>query len=293
LVASLGLATCSSPAPGDLDGRLVFGRKVDGNADIYAMAANGGGLTRLTDSPGWDGEPAWSPDGSQIVFASDRAGGPAIYVMNADGGGLRALTDPAYASLTPAWSPDGQRIAFASTRPDSLPEAGAGDRFAIWTMASDGGDLRRVAADSQGQLVYPTWGPKSDRLAYVRQTGATSELLTQLLEENAAPRALKLPAEGRPSAPAWSPSGKTIAFSLEHQGAVELWQVRPDGSSPLQLGLAGANGGEPAWSPDGQRVVYVANQGGATTLMIMDAAGKNVRGVAADGADYAHPDWHE
>jgi len=33
----------------------------DGNAEVYVMNADGSGQTRLTDDPGLDLEPAWSP----------------------------------------------------------------------------------------------------------------------------------------------------------------------------------------------------------------------------------------
>ncbi len=170
VLAALALIACKPPAPDELSGRLVFERKVDGNADVYVMAVDGSGLTRLTDSPGWDGEPSWSPDGSQIVFASDRAGGPAIYVMNADGSNQRALTDPSTASLTPSWSPDGQRIAYASTGPNAPGEQAVDTGFEIWVMNADGSNPQRLAGDPTGQALYPSWGPKSDRLAYALQT---------------------------------------------------------------------------------------------------------------------------
>jgi Tol biopolymer transport system component len=36
------------------------------------MNADGTDVTRLTDAPGEDGWPAWSPDGPRIVFSSAR-----------------------------------------------------------------------------------------------------------------------------------------------------------------------------------------------------------------------------
>ena len=291
-LAVLALAACSSPAPDELGGRLVFERKVDGNADIYVMAIDGSGLTRLTDAPGWDGAPAWSPDTSQIVFASDRAGGPAIYVMNADGSNPRPLTDPSNASLTPSWSPDGRQIAFASTQGDETAgEQGIDAGFEIWVMNADGSDLRRITSDPTAQSLYPSWGPKSDRLIYAQQAGDKGSLVTQLLRDDALPRPAGDAVDGLPSAPAWSPGENRIAYALERQGQVELWQARPDGGDPHLLGQAGPSGGEPAWSPDGKHIVFVSDQDGVRSLAIMDADGKNVRRLTVDDAAYAHPDW--
>jgi len=52
-----------------------------GNLDIYVMAADGTGLTRLTDHPANDGASTWSPDGRYIAFGSDRSGSWDLYIM--------------------------------------------------------------------------------------------------------------------------------------------------------------------------------------------------------------------
>ena len=69
-------------------GRIAFLSERNFNSDIYVMNADGSGLTRLTNDPAFDTDPAWSPDGSQIAFHSLRDGNLEIYVMNADGSGV-------------------------------------------------------------------------------------------------------------------------------------------------------------------------------------------------------------
>ncbi len=64
----------------------------DGNSEIYVGSPDGGGLRRLTNDPGADITPVWSPDGSKIAFVSDRSGGPQVYVMDAGGGGQRRVS---------------------------------------------------------------------------------------------------------------------------------------------------------------------------------------------------------
>ena len=65
-------------------GRIAFHSARSGELDIYAMNADGTDLQRLTNSPGRDFEPDWSPDGKTIVFSSDRDDpeNAQLYVMN-------------------------------------------------------------------------------------------------------------------------------------------------------------------------------------------------------------------
>ena len=57
------------------DGRVVFTSTRDGDLDLYVVNPDATGLRRLTDVPGYDGFPMFSPDGRWLVFASNRAGG--------------------------------------------------------------------------------------------------------------------------------------------------------------------------------------------------------------------------
>src|SRR5258705_13537728 len=71
------------------------------------MNADGSGVTRLTDTPAADGDPAWSPDGTRLAFTSTRDGNSEIYVMNADGSGVTRLTSDPNRDGQPAWCATG------------------------------------------------------------------------------------------------------------------------------------------------------------------------------------------
>jgi Tol biopolymer transport system component len=73
--------------------------------DIYVMRPDGSDVHRLTDSPGLDEGPVWSPDGTKIAFSSARDGQQEIYVMNADGSDQRRLTNNPARDESPDWQP--------------------------------------------------------------------------------------------------------------------------------------------------------------------------------------------
>ena len=85
--------------------------------DLYVMDADGSNVRRLTDTPGYDGGPFYSHDGSKIVwrrFTPD-GGSAEVHTMNADGGGARAITRLGAMSWAPYFHPSGDYVIFATS----------------------------------------------------------------------------------------------------------------------------------------------------------------------------------
>ena len=121
--------------------------------DIYVMRADGTHVRRLTDSPGLDEGPEFSPDATKIAFSSARDGQQEIYVMDADGSNPRRLTDNPARDESPDWQAlpfDGR--GHRACGDDSLASGGASSVLAMrvpchvarriarrWSEAADAG----------------------------------------------------------------------------------------------------------------------------------------------------------
>jgi Tol biopolymer transport system component len=119
--------------------------------EIYVVSTDGSGeAIDVSNNPGEDWWPVWSPDGSRIAFVSSAPGtgfSPgSLHVVNADGTDQTTLT-PAGGVWQPAWSPDGTRIVYAG---------GTGARSHVFVANADGSgatDLTPTSSESS----RPTW----------------------------------------------------------------------------------------------------------------------------------------
>jgi TolB protein len=87
-----------------------------GESDVWTLPVAGGSLVHLTEFPGREGNPVWSPDGSRIAFMAGHSGNRDIWIIPAEGGQAIQVTFDPGMDMNPRWSPDGKMLAFASDR---------------------------------------------------------------------------------------------------------------------------------------------------------------------------------
>jgi len=191
------------------DGRsIVFdAREGDGPPDIYRYWLASGEVERLTNHPGMDGHPSFSPTGARIAFTSTRGGSQSIWTMGADGGNPIRLTDGSAADWHPQWSPDGRSVLFTSNR---------GGDADIWVIRSDGTGLRRLTS-RPGTEDRGSWSPDGSRVVF----NFGDDLWVVDVRSGGLERLTDLP--GREGNASWSPDGRSIAFVSDRAGTGDIW----------------------------------------------------------------------
>ncbi len=173
--------------------RIVFTSDQDGNEEIYLYDIGGQKQTRLTNHPGPDYSPNFSPDGSEIVFVSnmDDKYKWEIYKMSLKDLKPKRLTNNIYWDGFSRYSADGKSITFSSRRNGSediyiMNPNGTGERILYQTPANENdatliGDHLFFKSDCSGDWEiyrynlatkrltrltnnkYPDWNPRISR----------------------------------------------------------------------------------------------------------------------------------
>ena len=119
--------------------------------EVYVSSTDGSGVAvNVSNNPGEDWWPVWSPSGDRIAFVSAPPGAGfglgSIHVVNPDGTDQITLSPPDMGVWQPAWSPEGTRIAYTGS---------VGSDPHVFVANADGSGRNDITPDVPASL--PTW----------------------------------------------------------------------------------------------------------------------------------------
>lgn len=259
--------------------------------EIFVMNTDGTGITAISNSPGDDMYPSWSPDGKRIAFVSRRDGNLEIYVMNADGSDQTRLTNTPEWEFNPRWSPDGTRIIFSRMIKPGLHD--------LFVMNVDGSEITRLTDTPDADEEYPDFSPDGQKIVFSRFGDGTGGIYIM----DADGSNIRLLLAGPLHFPRWSPDGNYIAFDGEPGGCkFEIYVMKADGTDVRQVtehpkGCGGMNK-SPSWSPDGKQLVYYSDlrfEGSTFDIFVINVDGSGetalTHGITDLNAGGRDPDW--
>jgi dipeptidyl aminopeptidase/acylaminoacyl peptidase len=229
------------------------------NSDIWIVPLAGGAPCKITNSPGADYHPRWSPDGRTLAFVSTRSGSSQVWTIPVRGGEAVQLTRLSTGASDPVWSPDGKRITFLSFVYPDCPDDSCNS--ARETQAAE----NPVKAKVIDALLYRHWDSwkdgKRNHLFMADVATGSSEDITPLEHHDYPP----FPWGGSADY-CFSPDGTELCC-VAKDAAMEAASTNTDlflidlGTRAMKKITSNEAADEtPSYSPDGKYIAYRAQQ---------------------------------
>lgn len=161
----------------------------------------------------------------------------------------------------------------------------------VWVMDTDG--KRPQLLTPRMQAKRGAWSPDGRRLVFDgpigRQGAAAGNFDLFVMNTDGSGKRRLTRGPERDVLAAWSPDGKTIAFTrrARRDGVEQLWLVHPDGTGLRRL----RDGGGPVWSPDGAKLAFTALESGRAVPRVLDLASGEVSPLTDASVEAVAGDW--
>jgi Tol biopolymer transport system component len=194
--------------------------------------------------------PNWTPDGKSLIFNQ----GGALYKIPVEGGtpgkintGIADRNNNDHGI-----SFDGKMLAI-SHHIQGMPGGGS----TIYVMPLEGGTPKQITTLTPSY--WHGWSPNNKEVLFVGQReGNTTYNLYRVPIDGGLETPITKFTTGHVDGPEYSPDGKYIYYNGNQTGTMQLWRMKPDGSSPEQLTFDEYHNWFPHISPDGKWIVYIS-----------------------------------
>lgn len=203
---------------------------------IYVHTLATGKRHIVSQFPGINGAPAFSPDGSKLAFTLSKDGNPEIYVMDLASGKLQRITHSYAIDTSPTWMPDGKSLLFTSGR-------SGGPQIYKINLASK--EVSRVTFNGRYNA-KPSITPDGRFLVYVHRQDGNYHIAAQDLQRGTFNIVTQTRLDESPSV---APNGSMVIYGSLYHGKNVLEAVSIDGRVKIRLPSKEGDVSDPAWSP--------------------------------------------
>ena len=226
-----------SPAWSPDSRRLAYVSFENDRSSVWVQTLRTGNRIQVSNKPGINGAPSFSPDGRQLVMTLGGIDGNLdIHVLDLSTRQTRRLTTHRAIDTEGSWSPDGRYIYFTSDRSGG-PQ--------VYRVPAAGGTPERVTFEGSYNA-RPRLSPDGKRLAMVHLDRGNYRIAVMDIKSK---ELLVVSAGQQDESPSFAPNSDTLIYATRQARNGVLETVTADGLIRQRVSSGQGDVREPVWSP--------------------------------------------
>jgi Tol biopolymer transport system component len=281
----------ASSADWSPDGRSIAftrtGTAPDPMGALYVAKSDGSDPRRIASFPAMPiSQPRWSPDGTRIaVVGSTGRAVNTVAIIDAGNGETRLLAAPPKSGEVSSvvWASDGESLFYS--RGNSV-EVVVGSTATIFRHDLETDLAVPIAWSPSNAAILDRAGPDH----FVFDSRSATDNLREFFLAGGLDQSGRWLTRGNSSdrQPVYSPDGKSLVFSSNRSGNLDLWMLEPETGVVTRITDDAAEDWDPAFTQDG-RIIWSSGRSGNLEIWIAERDGSNARQISKDGVDAENP----